>query len=189
MTTTLHDIKELAKKAVKKVPEIKAGYTVKVYQKIREGEKQRVQSFEGLVIAVNSGYGADKSFTVRKVVEGIGVEKIFPLYSPLIEKIEVKKKSKVRRAKLYYMRERFGKSARLRESFVSSKDTEKEEKLEAEREKAIEELAQQKAKEEETTEETPEVTETAAEEVAAEETPEITEEANEESTPEKEKEA
>lgn len=191
MTTTLHDIKELAKKAVKKVPEIKAGYTVKVYQKIREGEKQRVQSFEGLVIAVNSGYGADKSFTVRKVVEGIGVEKIFPLYSPLIEKIEVKKKSKVRRAKLYYMRERFGKSARLRESFVSSKDTEKEEKLEAEREKAIEELAEQKAKEEETTDETvateeetenSDTTETAAEEVQAEK-------ADDESTPEKEKEA
>lgn len=174
MTTTLHDIKELAKKAVKKVPDIQTGYTVKVYQKIKEGEKHRIQSFEGLVIKLNSGYGADKSFTVRKVVEGIGVERIFPMYSPLIEKIEIKKKSKIRRAKLYYMRDRFGKSARLKESFVSSKDADNEEEVE----KAIEELAEQKAAEEATTEETTAVE--SAEPTTEEEVAQAPEEATEE---------
>lgn len=115
-------LQHVQEKAGKKVPIIRPGYTVKVHQKIREGEKTRTQIFEGLVIKVNSGYGADRSFTVRKVVEGIGVEKIFPLYSSNIEKIEVTKKSKIRRAKLYYMRERSGKSARLKERFVSQKE-------------------------------------------------------------------
>lgn len=118
----------IQRKAVKKElrrPVIQPGYTVRVHQKIKEGSKERIQIFEGLVIKVNSGHGADKTFTVRKIVEGIGVEKIFPLYSPKIEKIEVKKKSKVRRSKLYYMRERSGKSARLKESFISSEELEK----------------------------------------------------------------
>lgn len=122
----------------KKVPEIKPGYTVRVHQRIKEGEKERVQIFEGLVIAINSGYAADKTFTVRKIVEGIGVEKIFPLHSPLLEKIEVKKESDVRRAKLYYMRKRTGKSARLKETFLDNEEVEK----------SIAELAEQKAKEE-----------------------------------------
>ncbi len=136
------NLQEIQKIAVnKKVPELRSGYTVKVHQKIKEGEKERVQIFEGLIIKINSGYGADKTFTVRKIVEGVGVEKIFPLYSPNVVKIEVKKKSKVRRAKLYYMKDRSGKSARLKETLVSEKD-------EKEMEKAIEELAQQKAKEE-----------------------------------------
>ncbi len=133
-------LQEVQKVAIKKVPNIKVGSTVRVHQKIKEGEKERIQIFEGLVIKMNSGHGADKSITVRKIVEGIGVEKIFPVFSPNIQKIEVKKQSKVRRAKLYYMRERSGKSARLKESFV---------KQEAEEvEKAVEELAEQKAKEE-----------------------------------------
>ncbi|MCX6734892.1 MAG: 50S ribosomal protein L19 [Candidatus Peregrinibacteria bacterium] len=122
--TLLQDVQRLAMK--KKVPEIKPGYTVAVHQKIKEGEKERVQIFEGLVIAVGSGHGADKTFTVRKVVEGIGVERIFPLYSPRIEKIQVKKEGKVRRARLYYMTNRFGKSARLKETFVSENEMEKE---------------------------------------------------------------
>ncbi len=135
----LQEVQELAVKAMKKkVPEIKPGYTVAVHQKIKEGEKERVQIFEGLVIQVGSGHGADKTFTVRKVVEGVGVEKIFPLYSPNIEKIQIKKEGKVRRARLYYMRNRFGKSARLQEDFVNNDDLEK----------AVEELASQKAKEE-----------------------------------------
>ena len=108
----------------KKVPVIRTGQTVRVFQKIKEGEKERIQMFEGLVIKVNSGHGADRSFTVRKVVEGIGVEKIYPLYSPRIDKIEVKKEAKVRRAKLYYMRDRSGKSARLKESFVQNAEWE-----------------------------------------------------------------
>lgn len=132
----LQEVQKLAIK--KKIPEIKPGYTVRVHQRIKEGEKERVQIFEGLIIAINSGYGANKTFTVRKVVEGIGVEKIFPLYSPLLEKIEVKKESDVRRAKLYYMRKRTGKSARLKETFLDNEEVEK----------SIAELAEQKAKEE-----------------------------------------
>jgi large subunit ribosomal protein L19 len=134
-------LQEVQKLAIskKKVPDVKIGNTVKVHQKIKEGEKERIQIFEGLVIAINSGHGADKTITVRKVVEGIGVEKIFPLYSQNIEKIEVKKQSKVRRSKLYYMRGRMGKSARLKETFV---------KENLEFEKSVEELAIQKAKEE-----------------------------------------
>ena len=120
--TNIQDIQKLAIK--KQVPVIKPGYTVRIHQKIKEGEKQRIQIFEGLVLSVNSGYGADKTFTVRKIVEGIGVEKIFPLYSPIIDKIEVKKTAKVRRSKLYYMRDRSGKSARLKESFVSEQEME-----------------------------------------------------------------
>lgn len=133
----------------KKVPVIQTGHTVRVHQKIKEGEKERIQIFEGLVIRVHGGHGADKTFTVRKIVEGIGVEKIFPLYSPNIQKIEVKKESKVRRAKLYYMRERAGKSARLKESFISEDSaSEASASSEKEMEKAVEELAEQKAKEE-----------------------------------------
>lgn len=145
--TILQDLQKLAVK--KKIPVIQVGHTVRVHQKIKEGEKERIQVFEGLVIRVNSGHGADKTFTVRKIVEGIGVEKIFPLYSPNIQKIEVKKESKVRRAKLYYMRDRAGKSARLKESFVSEDSASEASAIsEEEMEKAVEELAEQKAKEE-----------------------------------------
>ncbi len=153
-------LQEIQEKSRKTVPVIKSGLTVRVHQKIKEGSKERIQVFEGLVIKVNSGHGADKTFTVRKIVEGIGVEKIFPLYSPLIDKIEVKKEAKVRRAKLYYMRERFGKSARLKESFIS------EQKME----EAIEELAEQKAAEdaEKAEAEGTEAAEAPAEETAAE---------------------
>lgn len=116
----LKHIQDLAIK--KKVPALKSGYTVRVHQKIKEGEKSRIQIFEGLVININSGSGADKTFTVRKVVGGIGVEKIFPLHSTNIEKIEVVKTAKVRRSKLFYMRDRAGKSARLKERFISDKE-------------------------------------------------------------------
>lgn len=102
------------------VPEIKAGYTVKVHQKIKEGDKERIQIYEGLVIAVNHGLGASKTMMVRKVVEGIGVEKIFPINSPNIAKIEVVKIGKVRRSKLFYMRTVSGKAARLKEILVST---------------------------------------------------------------------
>jgi len=133
----LQDIQKLAI-SKKKIPDIKPGNTVKIHQKIKEGEKERIQIFEGLVIAIGSGHGANKKITVRKVVEGIGVEKIFPLYSPNVEKIEVKKQSKVRRAKVYYMRDRMGKAARLKGTFVNEEEIEK----------SVEELAVQKAKEE-----------------------------------------
>jgi len=96
------------------LPEFKAGDTVRVYQKIKEGDKERTQVFEGIVICRKHGKGISATFTVRKVIDGIGVERIFPLHSPTIEKIEVVKRGKVRRAKLYYLRERVGKKAKVK---------------------------------------------------------------------------
>ncbi len=96
------------------LPIFKAGDNVKVHVRIKEGSKERIQLFEGLVIKKH-GTGTSETFTVRKMSYGIGVERIFPLHSPLVDKIEVIRKNKVRRAKLYYMRERKGKSARLKE--------------------------------------------------------------------------
>ena len=90
------------------------GDTVKVHLKIVEGNKERIQVFQGLVIAINRK-GIRTTFTVRKVSSGYGVEKILPLYSPSIDKIEVMRHGKVRRAKLYYLRDRIGKAARIKE--------------------------------------------------------------------------
>ncbi len=98
----------------KKIPEIRSGQIVRVYQRVKEGNKERIQPFEGLVIAAKHGRGLDGTFTVRKIAEGIGVEKIYPLHSPTIDKIEILKTSKVKRAKLYYMRQRFGKKAKMK---------------------------------------------------------------------------
>lgn len=109
-------LEEYNKKQLKKdLPEIRPGYTVKVYQKIKEDDKQRIQVFEGLVIAKKHGQGINATITVRKISQGIGVERIFPIHSPVIEKIEVVKKGKVRRAKLYYIRKKSAKEARLKE--------------------------------------------------------------------------
>lgn len=119
-------VRSIQSSQLKKVPQIQAGYTVRVSQKIKEGEKERIQRFEGLVIKVSHGEGVEKTFTVRKIVEGIGVEKIFPFHTPNITEIKVVKKAKVRRSKLYYMRERFGKSARLVERQVSDEERRKE---------------------------------------------------------------
>ncbi len=120
-------IAKIQSKLLKKVPEVKTGYTVRVSQKVKEGSKERIQNFEGLVIKVSHGTGPEKTFTVRKIVEGVGVEKIFPFHSPNITKIHVIKKAKVRREKLYYMRERFGKSARLSEKHVTDEERAAEE--------------------------------------------------------------
>jgi large subunit ribosomal protein L19 len=106
-------IQKLEERAMRKgVPELRAGDTVRVQVKVAEGEKERLQSFEGVVIKINRG-GSRATFTVRKVSYGVGVERIFPLHSPRIEKIQVLNRGKVRRAKLYYLRERSGKAARL----------------------------------------------------------------------------
>jgi len=158
----LQDVQRRAVKNVKTRPVIKPGYTVRVHQKIKEGSKERIQIFEGLVIAINSGHGADKTFKVRRLVQGIGVEKTFPLYSTLIEKIDIVKKSKVRRSKLYYMRERTGKSARLKASFMNEEEMENifgdevaeekaptETKEESMKEEAAEEKATEKKEEKE----------------------------------------
>ena len=99
---------------LKTVPELKAGQTVRVHQRIKEGDKTRIQPFEGLIIATKHGRGLDGTFTVRKIAEGVGVERTYPLHSPTIDKIEILKTADVRRAKLYYMRERFGKSAKMK---------------------------------------------------------------------------
>lgn len=91
---------------------IRAGDTVKVWQKIQEKDKIRLQAFDGLVLAVKHGGEAGATFTVRKIVSGVGVEKIFPLYSPMIGKVEIVKRAKVRRAKLYHIREKAAKEVR-----------------------------------------------------------------------------
>ena len=95
-----------------KLKDLQSGWTVKIYQKIKEGEKTRTQAFEGTVIATKHGKESGGTVTVRKVTDGIGVEKIFPIYLPTIEKVEVLKKSKVRRAKLYYLREKSSREIR-----------------------------------------------------------------------------
>ena len=101
-------------KAVRTVPDFRPGDTVRVNVRIREGERERVQAYEGVCIA-RSGGGVNESFTVRKISFGEGVERIFPVLSPMIESIEVKRRGVVRRAKLYYLRDRRGKRARIAE--------------------------------------------------------------------------
>lgn len=96
----------------KTIPAFSAGDTLIVQVRITEGERTRLQAFEGVCIA-RSGKGLNESFTVRKISYGEGVERVFPVFSPLVEEIEIKRKGKVRRAKLYYLRERRGKSARI----------------------------------------------------------------------------
>ncbi|MFP4481975.1 MAG: 50S ribosomal protein L19 [Thermovirgaceae bacterium] len=98
----------------KDVPEFRAGDTVKVHVRVTEGNRERIQVFEGVVIARKHG-GARETFTVRKVSGGIGVERIFPVHCPSVDRIEVVRHGRVRRAKLYYLRKRSGKAARIRE--------------------------------------------------------------------------
>jgi large subunit ribosomal protein L19 len=96
-------------------PPMKAGDTVRVHVKVREGDKERIQIFEGIVIGMHRG-GARASFTVRKVSFGQGVERIFPLHSPIVDRIEVVRSARVRRAKLYFLRDLRGKAARMKET-------------------------------------------------------------------------
>jgi large subunit ribosomal protein L19 len=103
----------------KEIPHFEIGDTVDVHQRILEGQKERTQIFNGVVIA-RRGEGMREMFTVRRIVQGEGVERQFPLHSPKIAKIEVKRTGKVRRAKLYYLRDRVGKATRLRERKVKS---------------------------------------------------------------------
>ncbi len=96
------------------LPEFAPGDTINVHYRVREGEKERIQQYQGVVLA-ERGSGANKTFTVRKMSGNVGVERIFPLYSPFIAKIEVKRRGKVRRSKLFYLRGRRGKAARIQE--------------------------------------------------------------------------
>ncbi len=97
------------------VPELSIGDTVKVHVKIKEGDKSRIQIFEGTVIAKKHG-GINETFTVRRVAHGCGIERVFPLHSPIVEKVEVVRHGRVRRAKLYYLRNRVGKAAKVKEA-------------------------------------------------------------------------
>ena len=108
-------IKELESQQLKKeMPVINVGDTVRVHVKIKEGSRERIQVFEGTVIAKKHG-GITETITVRRISYGVGVEKVFPIHAPTIEKIETVRAGKVRRAKLYYLRDRVGKSAKIKE--------------------------------------------------------------------------
>jgi large subunit ribosomal protein L19 len=162
-------------------PAVKAGDTIRVYQKIREGDKERVQVFEGLVIAVKHGRGLNGSYTVRKIAAGgIGVERVYPLHSPNVVKVERVKSARVHRAKLYYMRDRLGKAARFK-SESQSKETWDESAVVAEI--AAAEAAAETAPEEEEVEvllENPEAEVVEETEATSEEIEDVKEEAAEE---------
>lgn len=99
----------------KELPVITVGDTIKVHVRIKEGERQRIQLFEGTVIAKQHG-GISETFTVRRVAHGVGVERVFPIHSPTVDKVELVRKGRVRRAKLYYLRKRVGKAAKVKEA-------------------------------------------------------------------------
>ncbi len=144
-------ITAIEKKYLKKnTPDFNVGDTIRVHQKIKEGNKERIQIFEGVVIAKKHGKGLNGTFTVRKVAVGVGVEKCFPLHLPSIIKVEKIKTAKVRRAKLYYLRELSGRAARLKKEKREHKiweESEAEKEIEAIKEEQAEE-AELKAKEE-----------------------------------------
>jgi len=145
--------------------DLRPGNTVRVWQKIREGEKTRLQAFEGLIIAHKHGFEPGATFTVRKISGGIGVERIFPVFSPNIDKIEIVKRSKARRAKLYYIREKTAKQIRrkmkqLRNIVSGGKVDEEKEDVVAEPEPTseapVEEVEKEEMKEETVAEKEPE---------------------------------
>ncbi len=108
-------LKLIAQDSLKsEVPAIEIGDTVKVHVKIREGDKERIQLFEGTIIAIK-GAGVSKTFTVRRLSYGVGVERVFPVHSPNVAKVEVVRHGRVRRSKLYYLRDRVGKAAKVKE--------------------------------------------------------------------------
>ena len=160
--------------------DIRAGDTVRVHLKIKEKDKIRIQIFEGMVLAVKHGKESGGTFTVRKVISGVGVEKIFPIYSPSIDKVEVVKRSKVRRAKLYYIREKVAREIRrkmrkmmdipvvLKKKNKSTQEPveEKSEETEGKEEVKTDVVSEEKPETNDKTEETTEKTEEKKEEVA-----------------------
>ncbi len=96
------------------LPELNIGDTVRVFVKIKEGDRERVQAFEGIIIAKKHG-GIEETFTVRRVSHGVGVERVFPVHSPNVDKVEIIRRARVRRSKLYYLRDRVGKAAKVKE--------------------------------------------------------------------------
>jgi large subunit ribosomal protein L19 len=137
----MNKIEKFNKEQLKKgLDDIRPGDTIKVHQKIKEKDKQRIQVFEGLVLARKHGKGISATITVRKLVSGIGVERVFPLHSPNIEKIEIVKRGKVRRAKLYYLRKAKGRKARLKKvDFEQSVIQETKEPAQIEEKKEVQE--------------------------------------------------
>ena len=140
-----------------KIPELKVGNTVRVHVRIKEGNKERIQVFEGIIIKVQGG-GVNKSFTVRKISYGVGVEKTFLVHSPLVEKVELVRVGKARRARLFYLRDRIGKAAKTKEQ-VGARIEDREITI---KEELVEEPVEEKV--EEKVEEVP-ATETVSEEV------------------------
>ncbi|UCG77734.1 MAG: 50S ribosomal protein L19 [Nitrospirota bacterium] len=116
----MNRIKAIEESFRKEIPAFNIGDTVKVFVKVVEGDKERLQPFEGIVIA-RKGSASKETFTVRKVSFGVGVERVFPLHSPIIDKIKVMKQGVVRRAKLYYLRDKKGKGAKIKEKDLSKK--------------------------------------------------------------------
>jgi len=131
-------LREQAAAFVQPRPEIRPGFTVRVHERVQEGGKERIQVFEGLVISMHRGHvPTDTTFTVRRIVSGVGVEKIFSLYSPNVTKVEIKKVAKIRRAKLFFLRGRRGKAARLSERFTTSKEFAVAAQVEEEKEEEV----------------------------------------------------
>ena len=119
----MREIQELEGEITTEHPDFRPGDTVRVHVRIKEGDKERIQMFEGVVIRRKRG-GVHSTFTVRKVSYGVGVERIFPLHAPVIAKVEVKTRGQVRRSRLFYLRERTGKAARIRERRTDRKPRE-----------------------------------------------------------------
>ena len=112
-------LRTIGQEYIKKVPAFNVGDTVKVHVKIKEGNRERIQIFEGFVLKKQNG-GVSETFTVRRIASGVGVEKTWPIHSPLVEKIEVVRRGSVRRAKLNYMRERTGKAAKIKAKEINA---------------------------------------------------------------------
>lgn len=116
-------IKSIEREQMKnKIPDLKVGNTVKVHVRVKEGNRERIQIFEGIIIKVQGG-GVNKTFTVRRIASGVGVEKTFLIHSPAVEKVEVTRVGKARRAKLFYLRDRLGKSAKTKEKIGARIET------------------------------------------------------------------
>jgi large subunit ribosomal protein L19 len=128
--------------------DMRPGDTVRVWQKIQEGDKTRLQAFEGMILAIKHGKEAGGTFTVRKVIDEVGVERIFPLYSPVIDSIEVLKRAKVRRAKLYYVREKATKELRrhLRSELLQARQESNTDTVKKEEIKEVKEEKKEEAK-------------------------------------------
>ncbi len=154
-----------------KIPELKIGDTVKVHQRIKEGNRERIQVFEGIIIKKQGG-GVNATFTVRRISYGVGVEKTFLVHSPLVEKVELVRVGKARRAKLYYLRDRIGKAAKTKENVtarIENREITLKEELAEEVPETVEETVEEVA---EATTEEPVVEEKAKKEEATESAPE-----------------